>query len=336
MLVFLHEEYLWIVGLLSLLVFLLYLFSLWRKQAWMKGFGRLEFLLREGRFPGTIRNGIRGLLISVALAGLALVLLGPRWLTREEQYQKEGLEIVFALDVSLSMLAEDVKPNRLQRAKAEITNLVQELKDDHLGIVVFAGKAFSLLPYLTQDYERVFLRTLSLINERYTRFVPYGTNVGNALLLALDVFSNKPNEKILILLTDGEEQIAVRSQVAEAVKLLLEKKHISLYMIGIGDPTVFSKIPHRDSSGMTVGYEKDNEGNVIETRPNPSFLSEIAQLTGGKYVHDATGEELKNIFRKAVEEHRKVVGIKTQKILVDLSRHCLGATLIFLSLALLV
>ncbi|MFN3466144.1 MAG: vWA domain-containing protein [Candidatus Brocadiales bacterium] len=336
MLVFLHEEYLWIVGLVSLAVFFLYLFNLWRKQVWMKGFGRLELLLKAGRFPGVLRNGIRGLLVSLALAGLALVLLGPQWLTQEEQYEKEGLEIVFALDVSLSMLAEDVRPNRLQRAKAEIGSLVGELKEDRLGMVVFAGKAFSLLPYLTQDYERVFLRTLSLINESYTRFVPYGTNIGNALLLALDVFSNKPNEKILILLTDGEEQIAVRSQVAEAVRLLLEKKNISLYMIGIGDPTVFSRIPHKDQSGKTVGYEKDMEGKIVETRPNPSFLTEIAQLTGGKYVHDATGEELKDIFRKAIEEHRKVVGIKTQKVLVDLSRHFLGGVLIFLALALLV
>src|SRR3989338_8054273 len=119
MLVFLHEEYLWMVGLLSLAVFLLYLFRLW-----MKGFGRLELLLKAGRFPGIPQNVIRGLFISTALAGLALVLLGPQWLTQEEQYEKEGLEIVFALDVSLSMLAEDVKPNRLQRAKAEISTLV--------------------------------------------------------------------------------------------------------------------------------------------------------------------------------------------------------------------
>lgn len=335
MLVFLHEEYLWVVGLLSLVVFLLYLFNLWRKREWMKGFGRLELLLKEGRFPGILRNSIRGLFISIALAGLALVPLGPQWLAQEEQYEKEGLEIVFAMDVSLSMLAEDVKPNRLQRAKTEISNLVGELKDDRLGIVVFAGKAFSLLPYLTQDYERIFLRTLSLINENYARFVPYGTNIGNALLLSLDVFSDKPNEKLLILLTDGEEQIAVRSQVAEAVKLLLEKKRISLYMIGIGDPSVFSKIPHKDSSGRIIGFEKDAEGNTVETRPNPSFLTEIAQLTGGKYIHDATGEELKNIFRKAIEEHRKVVGIKPRKVLIDLSRHFLGAVLMFLSLVLL-
>ncbi len=335
-LVFLHEEYLWVVGVSSALVFLLYLLSSWRKQRWIKEFGRLELLLRGGRFPGSFRDGLRGLFLSLALAGLALVLLGPRWLSFEEHYQKEGLEIVFALDVSLSMLAEDVKPNRLQRAKIEIANLVRELKEDHVGMVVFAGKAFSLLPYLTQDYERVFLRTLSLINESYSRFVPYGTNIGNALLLALEVFSDKPNEKLLILLTDGEEQIAVRSQVAEAVRLLLEKKNISLYMIGIGDPAVFSPIPHRDAAGITTGYEKDLEGKIIQTRPNPAFLKEIAQLTGGQYTHDATGEELKNIFRKAIEEHRKVMGIKSKKVLIDITRYCLASALVFLALALLV
>lgn len=334
MLVFSHEEYLWPVALMAALVFSLYLYSFWRKRRWLKGFGQLELILSHSHLPGGYRDVLKGLFISAALAGLALVLLGPKWLTLEERPENEGMEIVFALDVSLSMLAEDVKPNRLQRAKMEIENLVKEIQNDRLGLVVFAGKAFSLLPYLTQDYERVFLRTLGLISENYARFIPYGTNVGNALLLSLEVFSNRPNEKVLILLTDGEEQLAVRSQVAEAVKLLLEKKNISLYMIGIGDPAVPSRIPKKDRHGLTVGYERDQEGDIIETQPNPSFLKEIAQLTGGAYLHDATGGELKNIFRAAIEKHRKVVGIRQKKVFMDLSRHFLATVVMFLSLGL--
>lgn len=334
MLVFTYQEYLWAVILFSTLVFIVYLYSLWRKRRWFKSFGQLELILKESRVPGLFRDGLRALCISVALGGLALVLLGPRWLTYEEHREREGMEIVFALDVSLSMLAEDVKPNRLQRAKIEMANLVKELQNDYLGIVVFAGKAFSLLPYLTQDYERIFLRMLDLINENYARFVPYGTNIGNALILSFDIFSDKPNEKILIVLTDGEEQIAVRSQVAEAVKLLLEKKNISLYMIGIGDPKVASRIPKKDKYGLTVGYEKNEEGKTIETRPEPSFLRELAHLTGGSYTHDATGDELKKVFRKAIEKHRKIVGIKSKKVFLDVSHHFFAAVVILLSLGL--
>jgi len=153
-----------------------------------------------------------------------MVLLGPKWQTTEEYYEKEGMEIVFVLDVSLSMLAEDIKPNRLQRAKIEMENLIKDLENDYLGLVVFAGHAFSMLPYLTMDYDSIFLRVLHMVNENYARFVPYGTNVGNALLLAIESFSNAEREKVLIFLTDGEEQLAVRSQVAEAVKMLMERR----------------------------------------------------------------------------------------------------------------
>ena len=132
------------------------------------------------------------------------------------------------LDVSISMLAEDVKPNRLQRAKTEIARLVQGLEGDRVGLVVFAARAFSLLPYPTNDYERVFLRILNMINENYVRFVPYGTNIGNAFILAMDTFSKENSKKVMIFLTDGEEQIITRSQIAEAVKLLLRRGEILL------------------------------------------------------------------------------------------------------------
>ncbi|MEE9584568.1 MAG: VWA domain-containing protein [Candidatus Brocadiales bacterium] len=334
MLVFNNEEYLWPVAVICLAILLLYLYSYRRKRRWLRDFGSIELIVKESRVPRAFRDVLKGVFVSLAAAGLALVLLGPRWLTIEEQYEREGMEIVFALDVSLSMLAEDVKPNRLQRAKMEIENLVGELHNDRLGLVVFAGKAFSLLPYLTQDYELVFLRMLGLIKENYSRFVPYGTNIGNALLISLDAFSDKPNEKVLILLTDGEEQIAVRSQAAEAVRLILENKNISLYMIGIGDPNKASRIPKKDKYGVTVGYEKDQEEKVIGTRPNPSFLKEMAQLTGGSYTHDATGEELEDIFTAAIESHRKIVGIRTKNILIDVSRHFLAAAALLLTLSL--
>ncbi|MFQ5956417.1 MAG: VWA domain-containing protein [Candidatus Brocadiales bacterium] len=334
MLIFNYDEYLWPVAIVCIAIFLFYTYSYLRKRRWLRDFGSIELIAKESRVPRAFRDILKGAVISLATAGLALVLLGPKWLTIEEEYEREGMEIVFALDVSLSMLADDVKPNRLQRAKTEIENLTRELHNDQIGLVVFAGKAFSLLPYLTQDYERIFLRMLGLIKENYARFVPYGTNIGNALLISMDVFSDRPNEKVLILLTDGEEQIAVRSLVAEAVRLLLEKKNISLYMIGIGDPNKAAHIPKKDKYGTIIGYEKDQKGKVIETRPNPSFLMEVAQLTGGSYVHDATGEELKNIFKAAIEKHRKVVGIRTKNVFIDVSRHFLAAAVLLLTLGL--
>ena len=230
MLFFTHEQYLTIIYSGVILIFLVYLYSTIKKKRWLKSFGRLGILQRFSSIPHTTRNIFKGFMISASLCGLCMVIVGPKWQTTEEYYEKEGMEIVFVLDVSLSMLAEDIKPNRLQRAKIEIENLIKEIENDYLGLVVFAGRAFSMLPYLTMDYDSIFLRILHMVNENYARFIPYGTNVGNALLIAIESFSKVQREKVLIFLTDGEEQLAVRSQVAEAVKMLMERKDISVYL----------------------------------------------------------------------------------------------------------
>jgi Ca-activated chloride channel homolog len=335
MLFFSHEQYLTYIFAGAVFIFLIYLYSSRKKRKWLKNFGGINMLQRFSKIPLATRNIIKGFMVSASLCGLCMVLLGPKWQTTEEYYEKEGMEIVFVLDVSLSMLAEDIKPNRLQRAKIEMENLIKDLENDYLGLVVFAGRAFSMLPYLTMDYDSIFLRILHMVNENYARFVPYGTNVGNALLLAIESFSNVKREKVLIFLTDGEEQLAVRSQVAEAVKMLMERKDISIYLIGIGDPLEASPIPKKDKDGHTIGYEIDTEGEIIKTKPDPSLLREIATLTGGKYIHDATGDELKDIFRGVIEKHRKIIGVKTRNIVRDISQHFLGGSLLLLAIFLL-
>ncbi len=319
----------------TLLIVLAYLYSTGMKRRWLNSFGGLEMLQRFSRIPNTTRNVMKGAMVSISFCGLCMVLIGPKWQTTEEYNEKEGMEIVFVLDVSLSMLAEDVKPNRLQRAKIEMENLIKGFENDHLGLVVFAGRAYSMLPYLTTDYDSIYLRILRMINENYARFVPYGTNVGNALLLAIESFSKEEREKVIIFLTDGEEQLAVRSQVAEAVRMLMERKDISVYMIGIGDPLEASPIPKKDKNGRTAGYELDMEGDTIMTKPDPELLREIADITGGTYIHDATGDELKHIFRSVVDGHRKVAGVKTRSTVRDVSQYFLGGALLLLAIFLL-
>ena len=145
MLFFNYEEYKGIVYALSGIVFLLYLFLYRRKAVWLKAFGQKAFINRFSKIPTLCRNLLKGMSMSAACCALGLVILQPLWQTTYDHYEKEGLEIVFVLDVSVSMLAEDVKPNRLERAKMEISNLVRGLDEDRVGLVVFAGRAFSLL-----------------------------------------------------------------------------------------------------------------------------------------------------------------------------------------------
>ncbi|MEK6622099.1 MAG: VWA domain-containing protein [Planctomycetota bacterium] len=335
MLFFNYEEYKGIVYALSGMVFLLYLFLYRRKALWLKAFGQKAFINRFSKIPTLYRNLLKGMSVSAACCALGLVILHPMWQTTRDHYEKEGLEIVFVLDVSVSMLAEDVKPNRLERAKMEISNLVRGLDEDRVGLVVFAGRAFSLLPYPTNDYETVFLRILNMINEHYVRFVPYGTNIGNAFILAMDSFSKEKAKKVMIFLTDGEEQIITRSQVAEAVKLLLERKDIAIYIIGIGDPQKASPIPKKDKAGNIIGLETTEDGETIYTRPNPKFLKEITNIIGGEYRHDATGEELRQIFEQIIGRHKNVIGVKKKTIIKDVSPYFLGGALGLLALYLL-
>lgn len=332
MLFFNYEEYTLIIYLLSCLIFSLYVFLSIRKGRWLKAFGQESLINRFSKIPKLYRNILKGMSMSAAFCALSLVILQPKWQTTRDDYEKEGLEIVFVLDVSISMLAEDVKPNRLQRAKIEISNLVRGLDGDRVGLVVFAGRAFSLLPYPTNDYEGVFLRIVNMINENYVRFVPYGTNIGNAFLLAMDSYSKEHAKKVMIFLTDGEEQVITRSQVAEAVKLLLEKKDIAIYVIGIGDPKKASPIPKRDKDGNITGYEVTEDEETIYTRPNPEFLAEIAEIVGGAYQHDATGNELKHIFEQVIENNKNIIGIKKKSVIKDVSQYFLGGALGLLAL----
>ena len=335
MLFFSQQQYLVYILSGAVLIFLVYLYSTGRKRMWLSSFGGLDILQSFSRIPNTTQNIMKGLMVSISFCGLCMVLIGPKWQTIEEYQEMEGMEIVFVLDVSLSMLAEDVNPNRLQRAKIEMESLIKGLENDYLGLVVFAGRAFSMLPYLTTDYDSIYLRILRMINENYSRFVPYGTNVGNALLLAIESFSEKEREKVIIFLTDGEEQLSVRSQVAEAVKMLMERKDISVYLIGIGDPLKASPIPKKDKNGHVTGFEIDFEDNTIMTKPDPELLQEIADVTGGTYIHDATGDELKSIFEGVIADHRKVLGTKTRNTVKDVSQYFLGAALLLLVIFLL-
>ena len=335
MLFFSQQQYLVYILSGAVLIFLVYLYSTGRKRMWLSSFGGLDILQSFSRIPNTTQNIMKGLMVSISFCGLCMVLIGPKWQTIEEYQEMEGMEIVFVLDVSLSMLAEDVNPNRLQRAKIEMESLIKGLENDYLGLVVFAGRAFSMLPYLTTDYDSIYLRILRMINENYSRFVPYGTNVGNALLLAIESFSEEEREKVIIFLTDGEEQLSVRSQVAEAVKMLMERKDISVYLIGIGDPLKASPIPKKDKNGHVTGFEIDFEDNTIMTKPDPELLQEIADVTGGTYIHDATGDELKSIFEGVISDHRKVLGTKTRNTVKDVSQYFLGAALLLLVIFLL-
>lgn len=251
---------------------------MWRGAAW-----RRRALARFGD-PALIRQLSRsvnhrarawkavGLL---AVLGLSVVALArPQFGSRVETVRREGMDIVVALDLSTSMLAEDMAPNRLQRSKLEIQRLIERLDGDRIGLIAFAGQAFVQSP-LTSDYgaARLFLNAMD------TDLVPVqGTDLGAALALALDAFSDAPvEERIIIAVTDGEDH---EGGIAPAVERALEAG-VTIYTVGVGS-TDGVPIPEYDAGGRPAGFKRDEDGAVITTRLDETTLRQIALRTGGQ------------------------------------------------------
>ena len=204
--------------------------------------------------------------------------------------KRRGLDIVVAMDVSLSMYAEDIKPNRLARSKAEIGKFVDQLGGDRVALVAFAGDAFLQCP-LTSDYSafRIFLDVLdpNLIETP-------GTDIASAIEASAKAFDPTDRKyRVLLLLTDGEDHSGLAEKAAEEAA----KNGVIIYTVGIGLPSGVP-IPLKDENGV-VSYKKDAEGNIVASRMDPDLLKKIAQLTGGKFYHAEPGHyELLDVLKE--------------------------------------
>lgn len=204
--------------------------------------------------------------------------------------QAEGIDLVFALDASLSMLAEDMKPNRLQRAKHEMSALMNKLQGDRVGLVMFAGTSFIQCP-LTFDYQaaKLFLDAITV------QSIPVpGTALEQAIRTAMRAFEHsvEGSSKVIILLTDGESHEGDPLKAAEAAA----EQGITIYTIGIGSQKG-EPIPIRNRDGDLVSYKKDSDGTVIMTRLDQLTLEKIAVLTDGQFYRASSGSlELDAIY----------------------------------------
>jgi Ca-activated chloride channel family protein len=249
--------------------------------------------LAEALAPGRSwrKSFLKGILKCLGVAFLIIALAGPRFGTHLVKVDREGIDIVIVLDTSLSMLAEDMKPNRLERAKQEIVDLVKGLHGDRVGLVVFAGDAFALCP-LTVDYDAalMFVRSVDI------DAVPEpGTTVGKAIAKSVALFEHSERrDRAIILVTDGESHEG--DPVAEA--RIAGDKGIKIYAIGIGNPSG-ELIPMRGTGGGIEGYKKDNRGETVLTRLDESTLQEIASASKGQYLPATRqGLELKVLYNE--------------------------------------
>lgn len=234
------------------------------------------------------------LLLWFLILFLSVVALArPQWGETKRKVERKGVDIIFLMDTSLSMLAEDVKPNRFEKEKIEIKSILKRLKGDRIGMVAFAGSGFLQSP-LTLDYS-AFMLFLDAV--KVGHIPDPGTSLDKALRLAIRAFPEQTaKHKAVILFTDGEDHEGGIETTLEEAK----KASLRVYTIGTG-LAQGEPIPLRDGQGRKSGFKKDRAGQVVMTRLNPELLEKIARETGGIYLPSTPGEQEIDILLKHME-----------------------------------
>lgn len=264
-------KYLWLLIIIPVLV--LVRIILWQRRKRQLRLLGDEALLRQ-MMPDVskYRPQVKLALTLAALALLILVAARPQMGTKISHDKRNGIEAIIALDISNSMMAEDVVPSRLEKSKMLIENLVDNFTNDRIGIVVFAGDAFVQLP-ITSDYvsAKMFLQNIdpSLIATQ-------GTDIGRAIRLSMKSFTQQDKVgRAIIVITDGEDHEGGAVEAAEEAR----KKGINVFILGIGDPKG-SPIPVKGG-----GYMKDQNGQTVMSALNEQMCQEIAKAGSGTYIH---------------------------------------------------
>jgi Ca-activated chloride channel family protein len=273
-------EWLWALLLIPLLIALFV-------SAENRGLKRLQQFVSARLLPqlaGTVNRPRRILRFGLQLLGLALAIVSlaqPRWGYTFEDVKRKGLDLLIAVDTSRSMLSNDVQPNRLERVKLAIQDLINELQGDRVGLIAFAGRAFLQAP-LTIDYDAV----IESVNDLDTKTIPEGgTNISSAIALATQSFGKSAmGNRALIIFTDGEE---LSGDAVKTAKAAAGDAGVRIFTVGVGTPQG-SLIPVTGDDGET-SFVKDSAGQVVKSKLDDKRLREVADATGGFYLHLENG-----------------------------------------------
>lgn len=248
------------------------------------------------------KTKIKSVIVILVIALLILAAANPQVGTKLQEVKQTGIDVFICLDVSLSMGAEDIKPNRLEKAKYQISNLIQKLKGDRIGLIIFAGQAYIQFP-LTTDYSAANL----FLNAVDFNSVPQqGTAIAAAINMASQSFDTASTQKAIVIITDGEDHEGdIESAVENAVD-----KGIKIYTIGLGSPDGVP-IPVYDERGNLRGFKTDNQGNTVLTKLNENILKEIASKGNGTYYRGNNYEDyLDKIYSDLSQLEKSEYGTK--------------------------
>lgn len=291
---FAEPSFLW--GLLSLPLFaLLFVYAFHRRKKLAARFVSLTMLPKLSTSVSPWRRLAKVLLLLLAISFLFVALARPQWGRKMEHIERRGLDLVLLQDISLSMLAEDIKPNRLTRSRHEISAFLESLSGDRVGLVAFSGEAQVMVP-LTLDYGTVQM----MLRELTPGWLMPGTNLEKAIRKGMAMFKGAGQYNVMILMSDGEElEAAAVNAAKEAAEM-----GIRIYTIGIGSRDGVP-IPVPSKNGE-VAYKKDMQGNIVTTRLEDGTLQEIASVTGGLYFYASPGEfQLQKVLTEIASLEKK-------------------------------
>ena len=290
-----EKKYLYLLFILPIVV-LVFLVNLYWKRKKQREFGDLDLVKKLSPESSVFKPVLKLGLLVLALLGLILGLVNPKIGTKMETVKREGIDIVFAMDVSKSMLAEDIAPNRLDKSKQIVSQIINQLGSDRIGIVAYAGSAFPVLP-ITTDYgvAKMFLQSMNpgMVSSQ-------GTSLDEAIKLSSTYFDDKSKtSKLLILISDGEDH----SEGAESAAEEANKLGMKIITIGVGTEKG-GTIPLK-KNGIVESFQRDNNNEVVITKLNRAGLEAIAKATKGGYVNGNNTKEVLEYIKNALDKIQK-------------------------------
>lgn len=289
---FASPEYFYLLIAVPILL-AVYIYSNYRRNRNLRLYGDVNLLKSLMPDVSVYRPGLKFWLSLAALVLIVITLARPQFGSKKETVTRQGIEVVIALDISNSMMAEDIAPNRLEKAKKIISRLIDKFENDKVGLIVFAGDAFVQLP-ITNDFisAKMFLETISpaLISRQ-------GTDIGGAISLAMKSFTSTEGVgKAIVLITDGENH---EGGAEEAAKMATEKG-MNVYVMGIGS-LEGAPIPADGSND----YRRDKEGNVVVTKLNEEMAQSVAQAGNGAYIRVDNTNNAEKLLNKEIDKLAK-------------------------------
>lgn len=290
-----NPKYFYLLALIPILV-VLFLFNLVWKSKKQAQFSDLELFKKLSPEKSTFKPVLKIVVLSLAFACLVIALVNPKMGTKMETVKRQGIDIVFAVDISKSMLAEDIAPNRLEKTKQLVSQIINELGNDRVGIVGYAGSAYPVLP-MTTDYgiAKMYLQSMNtdMVSSQ-------GTAINDALKLSVDYFDIKDTSKLIILVSDGEDH----GDGADEALGMAKDKDVRILSIGMGTEKG-ALIPIKDNRGNIISYKKDQNGDNVITKMYPETLKSISDKTKSKYINGSNTKEVVEAVKSQLDKIEK-------------------------------